>query len=169
MRAVQLDSVEARPLGAHRRSDEVLFQSLDFVQRQRPRARFGIVRRTDWLSTDELARRTHPGMVQLHDRDGARPLHGRSQPGQALEMRVREDAELAGKSAPLCLDMRRAGHREPESPCGTQRQPAELLVRQPAVLVALAVGERRQHEAVLHCRATREGQRCEQVGHASLD
>ena len=62
------------------------------------------------------------------------------------------------------LDVGGAGHGEAEAALGPQGQPVELGVRQRPVRVALRVGERRQHEAVLHGGAVGEGQRREEVG-----
>ena len=43
--------------------------------------------------------------------------------------------------------MRRARHGETKPPFGAHRQPAEFLIRQPSVQMALLVGQRRQHRS----------------------
>ena len=56
--------------------------------------------------------------------------------------------------------------RQAEAALGAQRQPAELVIRQRAVGVALLVGERGEGEAVAGGGAAAEGDRRGERGHA---
>ncbi len=63
---MDLDPVEAGPLGAHRRRDEILDQLLDFAARQRPGPGLGVLGRTHRRVADQLGRRAQTGVMQLH-------------------------------------------------------------------------------------------------------
>ena len=72
-------------------------------------------------------------------------------------MVVGEDAQLAREALALALHMGRAGHGQAEAALGPLGQPVEFVVREPAIGVALQVGERGQDEPVLQGGATGEG------------
>ncbi len=166
VRAVQFDAVEAGALGADRRGDEVLAQLFDLGQRQRPRARLGVVRRADRLRADQVLRRAHAGVVQLHVRDAAGGLDARGQPRQPRQVRVRPAAELARESpGPAPARARRRSSSAPKPPCARSVSQWYSSSDKRPVDVALQVGERREHEAVLQARAAGEGERIEQGGH----
>ena len=88
-------------------------------------------------------------MMQLHVCDAACGLDARCEPRQSGQVRVRPAAELAGKALSLRLDVRRAGQRGAETALRAQREPVVFVVGERAVGLALQVGERRQHEAIL--------------------
>jgi hypothetical protein len=132
------------------------------------RAALGIVGWADRLGADQLGGRLDAGMVKLDRRHrAARPDLGR-QTLHARQMIVGEHAELAGKALAHALDVGRAGHHQAEASGGAPGQPVELVVGKLAVVMALGIGQRGQHEAVLHRRAAGEGQRFEEVGHGEL-
>ena len=164
MGAMQFGAVEAGLLRPHSRGDEIVAQLLDLGQGQRPRAGFRIVRRAVRRLADQLLGAAHAGVVQLNDRDGVEFLDLGRQSGEASQMLVAEHAQLARKALPHPLHVGGAGHGQAEAAFGAIGQPAELVVGEHAIGMALAVGQRRQGHAVLHGRATGEGHRCEQVG-----
>ena len=79
--------------------------------------------------------------------------------GRSLE---REIAKLARKADTLELRGGGACHGEAEAAFGAFDQPFELIVAQDAVRMALQIGERREHEAVLERRAALELKRFEE-------
>ena len=97
-------------------------------------------------------------MMHLDHSQASVLLNGRRQPPVTLQQRIRVDAELAGKPLTDSLDMRSAGHRESKPPTRSLCQPVKLILTQSAVLVALAVGEWCQHEAIPHGEPTVEAQ-----------
>ena len=120
---------------------------------------------TDGLRADQVRRRAHAGMMQLHVCDAARGLDARCEPRQTGQVRVRPAAELAGKALSLRLHVRCAGQRGAEAALRAQREPVVFVVRERPVDVALQVGERRQHEAVLQAGAACHRNRVEQGSH----
>ncbi len=54
--------------------------------------------------------------------------------------------------------MRGAGHGQAKAAFRPLGQPAKLVIAQHTVGMALEIGQRRQHEAVLHGGAAREGE-----------
>ena len=156
MGAVDLHAVETGLFRADGGNDEVLDQRFHLAGGQRPRTGLGIVRRADGLGHQVLGRAL-AGVVQMDRRDAARFLDRAGQPREALQVVVGKDAELAREALALGLNMGRAGHGQAKSALGPHGQPMELFIREPPVGVALRVGDRCQHEAVLHGRAMREG------------
>jgi hypothetical protein len=165
VRAVEFDAVEAGAFGADRGGDEVLAQLFNLRQRQRARSRFRVVRRTDGLRADQVRGRAHAGVMQLHVGDAARGLDARCEPRQSGQVRVRPAAELAGKALSLCLDVRCASHGGAETALRAQRERMVFVVGERTVDVALQVGERRQHEAILQTGAACHRNRVEQGSH----
>ena len=108
------------------------------------------------MAADELRRRPVARVVELGVGHRASGVEIRGEAGEAVEMLVAEDAELSGEALTNGLDVRRAGHGEPEAALGAHRQPAVLVVRQGAIGMALLVGERRQHEPIRHRRTVQE-------------
>ncbi len=135
--------------------------------RQSARTRVFVVGGADRRCADQILGRTDARMMQLHDRYAALGADGGGQPRQTRKMRIAEDAELARKSLALRLHMRGAGHGEAEAAFGAHGQPTELFVGEPSVLMALKIGERRQHETILHGGPAHEGQRLEQSRHGN--
>ncbi len=105
MSAVALHAIEARPIGADRRGDEVLGQLPHLDEAQGPGSRLGVVGRADRLRSDEGRRRPHPRVMQLHHGEAAFRLDAGGQPGQPVQMLVGEDPQLAGETLSPRLNM----------------------------------------------------------------
>ena len=150
-------AVVARSLTALSGGDEVVSESSDFAETEGSRSCIGVCGRANWGLTNQLLRGSHPGMMQLDNGQALMTLDLGSQALVAIEEVVREDAELAGKALANLLDMGGAGHGQAEPTLCSLGEPVEFILAQLAVLVALTVGHGRQHEAILHCDATWEG------------
>ena len=77
----------------------------------------------------------------------------------SVQERVRVDAELPLEPLAARLHVGGAGHCESEVALSPQREPVKLVIAQATVFVTLEVGHGCQHEAVLHGRTARKGQR----------
>ncbi len=100
VRAVEFHAVEAGAFSAHSGGDEVLAQLFDFRQRQRARPGFRIVRRTDRLRADQVPRRAHAGMMQLHVSHAACGLDARCESRQ-IRAGGRPTSSRAGRESPV--------------------------------------------------------------------
>ena len=169
MRPMNLDAVKARLLGAPGRRDEIVAQLLHLGERQPARARLRIVGRAH-RRADQLLGRPVARVVQLHRRYRTRRADRIGQLRQPFQLRIVEHAKLPFEALSHRLDMRRRRHGDAESALGAHRQPVMLFVGQPAIGMALLVGQRRQHETVLHRRPALQRQRFKQVvnGHPRL-
>ncbi len=161
MRAMDLDAVEARQLGALGRGDEVIAQHLDFRSGQAAYVSVrNLVRRHRRI--DERRFRPASRMVQLQRRQLAFCPDPRRQRRKTLNMLLAEHPDSSDKALPNPLDMRRSGHRQRKSPCDAHLQPMLLDIRQAAIRMALPVGEC-EHEVVLHRGTAGKRQRFEQL------
>ena len=165
MGAVDLDPVEPGLVGPDRGGDEIIAQLLDLGGRKRASPGLGIGKRALRGLADQIGRAAHPGVVELDRGQAAIRAQLCRQRGQPRQVIVRPDPELAGKALALALDMGGGGHHQPEAALGAHRQPVDLVIGQGAVGMALQVGQRGQHEAVGHGRATGKGQRLVAGGH----
>ena len=96
--------------------------------------------------------------------DGPRRRILRGQARQAGQERVVEDPELARPVLPVAGHVRGAGLDQAEATLGPAAHPAQLVVAEGAVIVALLVGQRRQERPVPDDEAGGEDQRLEK-GH----
>jgi hypothetical protein len=93
-------------------------------------------------------------MVQLHKGHTFCRFDIGGKTGETLKMVVRKAAQLARKTLPNSLHVRRTRHGDSEPAPGSHRQPVVFLVRERAVRVALLVGEGCEHKSVCQCWAT---------------
>jgi hypothetical protein len=93
-------------------------------------------------------------MMQLHKGNTVGPLDIGGKTGETLKMVVRKAAQLAWKTLPNSLHVRRTRHGDSEPALGPHGQPVVLLVGKRAVRVALLVGEGCEHKSVCQCWAT---------------
>ena len=105
------------------------------------------------------------GVVELDDADTVLCVDAGRETGKTVEVFVAERPQLPGEAFADRLDMSRTGHRQTKTALGPHREPVVLLVGQNAVLLALGIGERSKHEAVLHRRPPTERHRVKQCGH----
>jgi len=70
--------------------------------------------------------------------------------------------ELAGKALTNRLHVSSTRHGQSETALSSEGEPAMLIVRQRAVVMALLIGQWSQHEVVGQGSATGKGQRFEQ-------
>ena len=80
-------------------------------------------------------------------------------------MVVRKTAQLAWKTLPDSLHVRRTRHGDSEPALGPHGQPVVLLVGKRAVRVALLVGQRREHKSVGQSWATLKRDARKRGGH----
>ena len=165
VRPMQLHAIEAGLLGPHRGTHEVLNQLLNLGERERSGAGFGVVRGAHGLHAVKRFRRPVAGMMQLHDGHAVVPPNLVCEPLEAIQLMIAPRAELTRKSTPHLLHMRSTGHGQPEAALRTHREPAELFIGQDTIVMALGVGQRGQHEAVLHAGPARECQLVAQARH----
>jgi hypothetical protein len=95
-------------------------------------------------------------VVELDGGDGACGADRCGEAGEAGEMGVGPDAELAGEGLAALLDMGRAGHGEGKAAPGAHGEPAEFVVGERAVGVALLVGEGGEQQPVRERRTPPE-------------
>lgn len=89
-------------------------------------------------------------MVKLRCRHTTVDIDPLRKTSKAVEVLVAEASELAGETSPYFLDVSGAGHRETETTRGAHGEPAALIGAQGAVVIALLVGQRGEHEPVRH-------------------
>ena len=104
-------------------------------------------------------------MMQLQDGVRSVGAQGGREAGQTRKMPVIMGAKLAREALPAILHRGGASHGQAETTLGPHGEPAEFLVTERSVGMALLVGQRRKHEPVLHRRTVLEGQGFKQGGH----
>jgi hypothetical protein len=157
VRAVQLDAGETRRVRTHRGLSKVAYDPRDIRFRSRARRLEAcrlVSRRTPWLMSSERRRRTQPAVKDLHDTLGAAQRDGRGQPTEARKERVGVDPKFAGRSLPVQRDMRGTCLDDAETTVGAALDPAQLIVPQRPIVVALAVGHRSEPCAITRAQPT---------------
>jgi len=104
-------------------------------------------------------------MVQLHNGDAVMLFDQCGHAGQALDMVIRENAQLSRKTLAIGLHMGGGRHGGAKAALGPHFDPVEFHIGQRAILVALGIGQGRQHETVLHGGAAGKGHWLEQRWH----
>ena len=169
VRPVHLDAVETRPLAPRRRRGEVGDQLFDLAGGEGARTRAGVVERGDRRLTRGRGVRPDAAVVQLYRRDRPGGAQAVGQPGQAGQVVVGRHPELAGPGQPRALHVGGRGDDQAESAAGAGGQPADLVVGERAVGVALGVGQGRQRETVAQGGPAAQGERFVERGHALID
>lgn len=154
----------AEPGAVEGGGDEGLHYLLDLRTGARPGPERLLHGRTGRRLADELRRRARARTVQLRHGHGPAFVQG---PGQAREPRqvlAPEDPELTREALARGLHARGAGPDHAEAAVGPEREPVLLRPRARAVVVAPAVGEGRQRDAVRHGGTALEVDGLEQAG-----
>ncbi len=159
VRTVQFDAVEASFFRTHGSSHEVGDRQLDVIEGHRHRIVSRVVPRALRRHAGDAPLGPATPVVQLHGAAGtglAQVLREASQPGQVV---IVGDTQLPLPYMTCGSNERRRRHHQPEPTDGAGREPGDLVVGQRAIVVALAIGQRRQRDGVPPRRAVVEMQR----------
>ena len=153
---MDFDTVESRRIAPDRSRDERLDDLVHLCGRHRPRPGLGVIGGSKGGRTDELSRRAASRVMQLDDGHTAVRADTRSKSGEAREMVVAETPELSFEAQTARVDVAGARHGHTEPAGGAHREPPLLGSRERPVGIALLIGQRGQHESVLHGRSVGE-------------
>ena len=162
MCAVQLDAVEARPLGALGGLDEAIQRDADVIQRHRFGAELFIRRRRLGIFD-----RAETAVVELRDSQRAMLADGAGETRQPRHVLLVMEAKLTGEAKAALLHRGGAGVDQAKAPGRAHGEPGELVLAQDAIGMRLQIGQRRQYETVLQYGARLQRQRSGKVCHAS--
>ena len=165
--AVELDAVEAGLLGAHGGGDEVLGQLLDLAGGERAGAGLGV------FATGRPAPRRSAPRASAGRRGAAAPSRPRPAALIAAASRVRpgrwsseKTPSWPGKPWPMRCTCAAQVITRPKPPSARKVSQWNSSSDSAPVRVALAVGQRRQHEAVVPRGAAGEGEGRKEFMHA---